>query len=119
VSLLRELEERGVTLEPKLTFRSDVPLDPETLSTLKARKAELLRDLAAPDSVPRLPWQLERLLAAASGGGLPAGTVTLEAGLVTDLNSYTLAWGAAYLVGDQAEALRRLWQAHRAWQGVN
>ena len=108
-------------LEPKLTFRSNAPLDAETLSTLKARKAELLRDPAAPDpdSVPRLPLQLERLLAAASSSRLPTGTVTLEAGLVTDLNSYTLAWGAVYLVGDQAEALRRLWQAHRVWQGVN
>ncbi len=119
MSLLRELEERGVVLEPKLTFRSDAPLDAETLSTLKTRKAELLRDLAAPDSVPRLPWQLERLLAAASGGRLPGGTVTLEAGLVTDLNSYTLAWAVVYLIGDQTEALRRLWQAHRVWQGVN
>lgn len=119
MSLLRELEERGVVLEPKLTFRSEAPLDAETLSTLKARKAELLRDLAFPDAVPRLPPQLERLLAAASAGSLPAGTVTLEAGLVTDLSSYTLAWGAAYLIGDQTEALRRLWQAHRAWQGVN
>jgi len=119
VSLIRDLQRKGVTLEPKLTFRSEAPLDAETLSTLKARKAELLRDLTAPGAVPRLPWQLERLLAAASGGALPAGTVTLEAGLVTDLNGYALAWGAAYLIGDQAEALRRLWQAHRAWQGVN
>lgn len=119
MSLLRELEKKGVVLEPRLTFRSATPLDADTLSTLRERKAELLRDLTAPDSVARLPWQLERLLAAASSGLLPAGTVTPEAGLVTDLNGYTLAWAASYLIGDRTEALRRLWQAHRAWQGVN
>lgn len=119
MKLRRDLEQRGVKLAPKLTYQSSTPLDADTLALLKSNKADLLRDLTAPDAVPRLPWQLERLLAAASNGSLPAGTVTLEAGLVTDLNGYTLAWGAAYLVGDQAEALRRLWQAHRVWRGVN
>ena len=71
------------------------------------------------DTLPRLPWQLERLLNAASSDLLPKDTTTLGDGLVTDLNRYTLAWGCTYLVGDRDEALRRLWQAHRAWRGVN
>lgn len=65
-----------------------------------------------------LPWQLERLVSAASSGVLPE-TVMLATGLVTDLNRYVLGWAASYLVGDRAEAERRLWEAHRAWQGAN
>lgn len=64
-----------------------------------------------------LPWQLERLVSAASSDQLPKGTVTLSAGLVPDLNRYTLGWAASYLVGDRDEALSRLWQVRRVWQG--
>lgn len=71
-----------------------------------------------PDTLPRLPWQLERLVSAASSDALPKGTVSLSAGLVPDLSSYVLAWAAAYLTGDTTEPLRRLWEAHRAWNGV-
>lgn len=68
---------------------------------------------------PRLPWQLERLVSAACGDVLPQGTVKLTSGLVPDLSRYVLGWGCSYLVGDRAEAERRLWEAHRAWKGVN
>lgn len=73
----------------------------------------------SPDTLPRLPWQLERLVSAAASGVLPAGTVTLSAGLVPDLNRYVLGWGCAYLVSDRAEAERRLWQVYRTGQGTN
>jgi hypothetical protein len=126
MTLLQELERKGVILTPKLTFTSAAPLDAETLATLKAHKAELLRDLLSvevlsentPNTLPLLPWQLERLLAAAKSGGLPTGTVALERGLVTDINNYTLAWGCAYLTGDRNEALSRLWQVYREWQST-
>ncbi len=68
---------------------------------------------------PRLPWQLERLISAACADALPQSTVALPSGFVTDLNRYVLGWGCSYLVSDRAEAERRLWQAHRAWKGVN
>ena len=66
------------------------------------------------DTVSRLPWQLERLLSAASSGVLSADLPG-----VPDVPRYTLGWGCSYLVGDRAEATRRLWQVYRAWQGVN
>lgn len=124
MTLLQELERKGVILTPKLTYRSTAPIDAETLQNLRTRKAELLRDLLSvealrentPDTLPRLPWQLESLLRAAGSDRLPKSTVTLERGLVADLNSYTLAWAASYLTGDRSEALSRLWQVYRAWQ---
>lgn len=119
MTLRQKLEQQGVQLEPKLTFKSSLPLDAETLATLQANKAELLRDLTAPDSLPRLPWQLERLLGAAASDLLPKDTVALPSGLVPNLNPYVLAWAASYLTGDRDEALRRLWEAHRAWRGTN
>ncbi|MDQ3398470.1 MAG: hypothetical protein M3511_12025 [Deinococcota bacterium] len=63
-----------------------------------------------PDSVPRLPWQLERLISAASSGCLEA---TVPG--VPDVGRYTLAWAASYLTSDRDEALRRLWEVHKAW----
>ena len=70
---------------------------------------------ALPLAVPRLPPQLERLVAAASSGLLP-DVKLLESGLVRELNSYVLAWASSYLIGDPDEALRRLWQAYKAWR---
>lgn len=69
---------------------------------------------AKPDTVPRLPWQLERLLSAASSGVLAADIPG-----VPDVPRYTLSWGCSYLTGDRTESERRLWQVYRAWQGVN
>lgn len=71
--------------------------------------------LSAPDTLPRLPWQLEALLRAASSNLLPTDSVQLPSGLCHDLTRYVLAWAASYLVGDREEALRRLWHAHAAW----
>lgn len=71
----------------------------------------------SPDTVPRLPWQLERLVSAAACNQLPKDPVMLVSGLVPNLNRYTLGWAAAYLVSDRQEALSRLWQVRRVWQG--
>lgn len=116
---VKDLERKGVILTPKLTYKSSAPLDAETLATLKAHKAELLRDLTAPNTIPRLPWQLESLIRAAASDLLPKDSVRLPDGLVGDLNRYTLGWAASYIAGDHDEALKRLWQAYRQWQGVN
>lgn len=116
MNLIEKLERKGVTLKPKLTFKTTAPLDAETLTLLKTHKADLLKDLTAPGSLPRLPWQLETVLRAAGTGVLPKGTVDLPEGLVTDLSTYTLAWGCAYLTGDRDEALRRLWQVYSVRQ---
>ena len=116
MTLRERLEQQGVTLTPKLTYKSVAPLDAETLALLQTYKNDLLKDLTAPDALPRLPWQLEQLIRAASSDLLPEGSTLLESGLVTDLNRYTLAWAAAYLTGDRDEVLSRLWQVRRAWQ---
>lgn len=71
------------------------------------------------ETLPRLPWQLERLISAACADVLPKDPVMLSSGLVTDLGRYVLAWGCSYLVSDRVEAERRLWQVYRARQVVN
>lgn len=114
MKLLRDLEQKGVILTPKLTFKSAAPLDAETLALLKNHRDDLLKDLTAPDTLPRLPWQLERLLSAAG-----SGVLTADLPSVPDVPRYTLAWGCSYLTGDRAEAERRLWQVYRIWKGVN
>jgi hypothetical protein len=72
----------------------------------------------SPDTLPRLSWQLERLISAACADVLPE-TVMLSSGLVTDLGRYVRAWGCSYLVSDRVEAERRLWEAHRTWKEPN
>ena len=69
-------------------------------------------------AVPRLPWELERVISAATNGSLPGGAVKLEQGLVPDLERYVLAWAAAYLTGATDDATVRLWDVWRTWQGV-
>lgn len=114
---VKDWQDRGVLLTPKLTFKSDVPLDAKTLEQLRNQKAELLSELTSSVGIlPKLPSQLEPLIRAASSDLLPKGTVRLESGLVYDLSSYTLAWAAAYLIGDRQHALARLWEVWKIWQ---
>lgn len=68
-----------------------------------------------PDTVPRLPWQLERLVRAASLDD----PLRVDVRGVLDPNRYVMAWGCSYLTGDREEALARLWALYRAWKGVN
>ena len=63
----------------------------------------------------RLPWELERLVSAASNGILPSGSFKLESGTVPDLERYVLAWTGAYILGDTVQALSRLWEAQKVW----
>jgi hypothetical protein len=113
VSLVQDFERKGVVLTPKLAFRSEAPMGADTLALLKEHKAGLLRDLILPDTVPRLPWQLDGLVNAAASGVLDA-----EVPGVPDVPVYVMGWACAYLTGrgDHAEALRRLWEVYRAWE---
>ncbi len=90
------------------------PDEPQSLELLEP-KAAGIRLEKRPDTLPRLPWELERLLSAACLDE-PLGA---DVRGVLDPNRYALAWGAAYLVGDRDEALGRLWQVYRAWRGVS
>jgi hypothetical protein len=95
----------------------------ETLASHKERIKGFLEATATKPvkenerAVPRLPWELERLVSAASNGRLPQGSVKLEAGLVPDLERFVLGWAAAYVLGATEEAQQRLWDAWRSWQG--
>jgi hypothetical protein len=73
-----------------------------------------VRLLTEHTTIPRLPWQLERLVSAAS-----SDVLTFSLYGVPDINRYVLAWAAAYLTSDRDEALRRLWQTYHVWQGVS
>ncbi len=107
--ILSTLEREGVVLEPRLAAQGTFTDEHRRL--IRNHKPDLLRELTGGAGVPRLPWQLERLVRAASSSQLQA---TLKG--VHDPARYTLAWAAAYLTGDREEALRRLWQVYEAWQ---
>ncbi len=62
------------------------------------------------NSLPGLPFALERLVSAASSN-LLAG-FTFDG--VPDINRYVMAWACCYLVGDRDEALNRLRQVQIA-----
>lgn len=114
MSLIHKLEWQGVKLTPKLRYQIiGRVLDAKTLALLKANKDTLLRDLVAPKAIPPLPWQIERLVSAAS-----CGQLHIELSGIPDVSNYVMGSACAYLTGDQDEAVRRLWQVYKAWQGV-
>ena len=126
-TLVQTLKARGVTLERKpeggVRVHSPQPLEPELLEAVKTYKLEILESLEKGLSLlnktrtlERLPWELERLVSAASNGVLPSGSFTLESGIVPDLERYVLAWTCAYVLGDTVHAGSRLWEAHRVWK---
>lgn len=101
-------------------FESKVKdIRPEKSSETPKNSTAPALEIVTKDAAPRLPWQLKRLISAACADVLPKDTAKLTAGIVPDLNRYVLGWGCAYLVSDRIEAERRLWEAHRAWKGVN
>jgi hypothetical protein len=63
-----------------------------------------------PETLPRLPFALERLVSAASSDQLTGFSFDG----VLDINGYVRAWACAYLVGDQQHAIDRLHQVQMA-----
>lgn len=99
-----------VTLDGEtLVVRPASKLDEKTLELLREHKPAIIEHLSR--TLPRLPWQLERLLSAAA-----SGVLRCELRGVQDVSCYTLAWGCSYLTGDRNEALRRLWELYEAWK---
>ncbi len=78
--------------EPRLPFAKKTNDTNKASQTMQTALTPLRNNLS--DTLPRLPWQLERLLSAASSGVLPE-TVMLSSGLITDLNRYVLGWAAS------------------------
>jgi hypothetical protein len=64
--------------------------------------------------IPRLPWQLERLVSAAASNLL--SDVPIRG--VVNTNHYVMAWGCAYLAGAHKQALERLWHVHNVWNAL-
>ena len=84
-SLVQTLKSRGVTFERKpeggVRVHSPHPLEPELLEAVKTYKLEILESLEKGFSplnktrtLERLPWELERLVSAASNGVLPSNS---------------------------------------------
>lgn len=113
-SIILSLEQQGIRLEAgvNLAFTSAEPITRSQLDILERHKSELGAYLLTDrEMIPRLPWQLDRLVRAAS-----SGLLTLNLPGILDANTYTLAWACAYLTGGGEEALRRLTQVYDAWQ---
>jgi hypothetical protein len=70
-----------------------------------------------PQVLPRLPWELERLVSAAGNSRLPTGTIHAPSGMITNLENYVLSWTAAYVCGATSDASSKLWEAWSCWQG--
>jgi hypothetical protein len=98
----------------RLRYRAPSQPDPELLNLVIQHKQDIIKILEKKSTVPRLPWQLERLLHAAS-----SGVLRLHITGVPDTTRYVLAWGCEYLAGDSQEALKRLWEVYQAWQPNN
>lgn len=115
----------------KLKYEAPSPLPAALVEAMKEHREELLMNLrpTAKDprgsvvrrhsdqerpSVPRLPAPVASMVAAAASDQIKGGAV-LPSGLVTDLGGYVLAWAAAYLTGDPAQALAHLVEARLVW----
>lgn len=109
--ILSDLQSKGIAVSlrgDKLRLEPKEALTPDVLTTVKEHKASLIAHL----SVPRLPWQLERLVTAASSGAL---SVSIQG--VPDPSRYVQAWACEYLASSQRdEPLRRLWEVYEQWQ---
>ena len=124
------LEARGVILEVNakgnISITANPELEPELLEAVRTHKPRFLQILGKPETpsteltarvLPRLPWELERLVSAAGNATLPDGSIYTPKGIITNLNLYVLAWAAAYLTGATEDARTHLWEAWYAWQG--
>lgn len=109
--MIAEVERYGASLNVdggSVRIRGVSRLPSPLLEQLKERRDDVLAVL----TVPRLPWQLERLVTAATSGAL-----TLTVAGIPDTARYTSAWAATYLVSSQQdEALKRLWEIYKLWQ---
>jgi TubC N-terminal docking domain len=109
--ILLDLHSKGIEVSlrgDKLRLEPKDALTPDVLATVKEHKASLMAHL----SVPRLPWQLERLVTAPASGVL---NVYLAG--VPDPSRYVTAWALTYFTSNQRdEALKRLWEVYNLWQ---
>jgi hypothetical protein len=114
----------------RLKYEAPAALPRELVEAMKEHRDELLSSLQTalpvPEMVktgqetqllPRLPGPVASMVAAAASDQIRGGAV-LPSGLVTDLCGYVLAWAAAYLTGEQAQALAHLNEARSVWRST-
>ena len=132
VALRQELAAQHVVLSVsesgRLKYEAPTALPHELVEAMKEHRDELLRNLrtALPpipqlvipshevQTLPCLPGPVASMVAAAASDQIKGGAV-LPSGLVTDLGGYVLAWAAAYLTGEPAQALAHLVEARAVW----
>jgi hypothetical protein len=110
-ALIQQVTQHGAVIfadagRVRITGASKLPSP--LLEQLKNNREDVLAAL----TVPRLPWQLERLIGAAS-----SHTLDLTISGTPDANRYVCAWACEYLVSSQKEEpLKRLWEVYELWQ---
>jgi TubC N-terminal docking domain len=100
----------------RLRYRSPQQPDPELLNLIIENKQDIIKALESKTMVPRLPWQLERLVTAAGSGALH-----IQFTGVPDPSRYVTAWALTYFTSSQRdEAMKHLWEVYGQWQqGTN
>lgn len=115
IDIIKFAEAAGLELYlegERLRYRSPHQPDPELLNLIIENKSEIVKVLEFKAMLPRLPWQLERLVDAASNRALH---ISLHG--VPDTSRYVLGWACSYLTSSQREeALKRLWEVYGQWQ---
>ena len=109
--LIQQVSQHGAAIYAaagRVKIRGVEKLPSPLLEQLKNNRDDVLALL----TVPRLPWQLERLTEAASSGALD-----ITAPGIPDTARYVTAWAATYLISSQRdEALKCLWELYELWQ---
>jgi hypothetical protein len=135
-TLRQELAAQHVVLSVseagRLKYEAPAQLPRELVEAMKEHREALLISLRTASHAPspelfisaqegppmsRLPGPVAAMVSAAASDQIKGGAV-LPSGLVADLSGYVLAWAAAYLTGDQAQALARLTEARAAWRAA-
>jgi hypothetical protein len=95
----------------RLRYRSPYPPDPVLLNLMIQHKVDIVKLLEQQIMLPRLPWQLRRLVVAAS-----SGTLDIPICGVPNTARYVMGWACEYLVSSQPEEpLKRLWEVYEQW----
>jgi hypothetical protein len=93
----------------KVRVKGASKLPTPLLEQLKEKRDDVLAVL----TLPRLPWQLERLVKAAINDALRDVSVRGVADTKERVKAYALEY---FTGGDKAESLKQLWEVYALWQ---
>ena len=113
--IIKYVESAGLELYlegERLKYRSPSQPDSQILNLIIENKQGIVEVLTKRSMVPRLPWQLERLVSAACDGALH-----IQVRGIPDPSRYVQSWALTYFTSSQRdEPLRRLWEVYQVWQ---